>query len=363
MLAVGGAQAQVRLSGYAKNLGIRSSSFFTNEAYLLDVSRLRLRTRLDASSQFHAEVWLDTELLLGSFLGTPDYTFSQGLERTTFLDLDWTVEAGRRHLLRQQLFRAFATLYVGQVQLTAGRQRIAWGTGFAWNPTDLLNPFNPAAIELGEKAGVDAAYASVPLGDFSRIEAVVAPGRRRHQTSAALRASTNVSEYDVAALVGRFREDVVLGGDFAGYVGNAGLRGEAALTFADGGRRYLRAILNADYSFPGGYYALAELYFNGSGTSDKAAYDFAALLRGAGFNVARHYGATSVARAITPLLGASFYSLANFDDRSALVGPALTYSLAEDLELSLAAYFFLGAADTEFGRQAHAFFGTVQYYF
>ena len=355
--------ATFELHGYAKNLGIRSSSILNNEVYLLDISRFRTKGRLGVGEWLHAEVWLDTELLLGSFLETPEFELGRAIERTTFFDLDWTIADGKRYQVQQQLFRAFATVYVGQTQVTMGRQRIAWGTGFAWNPTDILNPFNPGAIELGEKAGVDAAYVNIPIGAFSRIETVVAPGRRQGQTSLATRAGTNWREYDVSIMGGRFREDWVVGGDFAGYVGNAGLRGEAAYTWNDDGRNYLRAILNADYNFAGGYYVLVELYFNGQGSRDKADYDLTAVLAGETFNLAKDYAAASVAKSITPLLAGTLYSLINLDDQSALVGPSITYSLAENLELAASTYFFLGPSDTEFGAQEHVFFASLQWYF
>ncbi|MFQ5568145.1 MAG: hypothetical protein ACE5G0_00635 [Rhodothermales bacterium] len=367
MLSGGGtgaaAQTTLELRGYAKNLGIRSSSILSNEAYLLDISRLRAQGLLGVGGGFHAELWLDTELLLGSFLDTPEFALGQSLERPTFFDLDWKVAEGKRYHLRQQFFRAFATLYLGQTQVTVGRQRIAWGTGFAWNPTDVLNPFNPSAIELGEKAGVDAAYVAIPLGAFSRVEAVVAPGRHRDRTSAALRASTNWREYDVSVMGGLFRDDWVLGGDFAGYLGNAGFRGEVAYTWKQDGRNHLRAVLNADYTFSGGYYVLVEWYYNGQGTRDKGQYDVAALLAGETFNVARDYLAASVARSITPLLSGAAYSLVNLDDQSSLIGPSFTYSLAENLDLLASTYFFIGKSDTEFGAQEHVFFGALQFYF
>ena len=357
------AQTTFELRGYAKNLGIRSSSILSGESYFLDISRFRTQGFLDIGRRLHAEVWLDTELLLGSFLESPEFELGQAIERPAFFDLDWTIAEGARYQLQQQLFRAFATLYLGQTEVTVGRQRIAWGTGFAWNPTDILNPFNPAAIELGEKAGVDAAYVNVPLGAFSRIEAVVTPGRRSGQSSVAARAGANWREYDVSIMGGSFREDFVLGGDFAGYLGNAGFRGEAAYTWKNEGRNFLRAILNTDYNFPGGYYVLVEVYFNGQGARDKDHYDLTALLAGETFNLAKDYVAASVAKSITPLLAGALYSLVNLDDQSALVGPALTYSLAENLELAASTYFFVGPSDTEFGAQEHVVFASLRFYF
>ncbi len=365
---VSAAQAQdisFRYAGYAKNLAVRSKTFFLDDPFFLDISRLRTKGVVDAGNRIHAELWLDSELLAGDFLSTPEFELSQTAQRPTFMDLDWEIERGEHAQLRQSLFRAFATVYAGAATITFGRQRIAWGTGFAWNPTDLLNPFNPAAIELDEKTGVDAVYAVVPFATLSRAELAFAPGRGDLKSSIAGRVSSHVGEYDVSLMAGDFERDRVLGGDFAGYIGGGGLRGEFAYTWQDGGENFLRAVVNADYNFPGDVYAFIEFYYNGQGTTDKSEYAqrLDDLLSGRVFNLAKHYVALSANKSLTPLLGAGLYSLVNLDDRSSLIGPALTYSLFTNFEVSASAYLTTGADDSEYGLLSSSFFGYVQFYF
>ena len=141
-------------------------------------------------------------------------------------------------------------------------------------------------------------------------------------------------------------------------------RGEhvRTLLFSDG-RSYLRATLNADYNFPGGYYVFVELHHNGVGARDKAKYDPGALLEGVIFNLAREYAAASVMKNVTPLVSLSLYALQNLNDGSGLAGPALVWSAAENLEVSLSAYVFYGAGDTEFGAFENVYFGSVQFFF
>ncbi len=352
-----------QLHGYFKNLGIVSSSAFSDETRFLDISRLRTKGIATLGSNVRTEVWLDTEVLGGSFIGTVDFDIGRELDRREWLDLDWELASADRFRVEQRVFRAFTSVYVGPITATLGRQRVAWGTGFAWNPTDLLNPYNPAAIELGEKAGIDGLHISASTGDFSRLEAAYAAGRGIRESSVAIRASSNVGEYDVSLMGGYFRDDWVFGSDFAGYIGDAGLRGEAAYTVARGRSDYLRVTLTADRSFGGDYYGFVEFYFNGQGTTDKTRYDFGEVLDGRSFNVARNYLAVSVMKTLTPLLVANFYTLANLDDRSALVGPAITYSLGDNAEAGGAVYFFAGKRDTEFGAQRNAYFAYLQFYF
>lgn len=357
------AQPEFQINGYAKNLAIRSKSILDEKNYLLNISRFRTKGILDFGEKVHSEIWLDNELMTGNYLSTLDFALSKSIERPTFTDLDWTIVDGKNYQLKQSLFRAFATIYAGSTEIKIGRQRIAWGTGFVWNPTDLLNPFNPAAIELEEKNGVDAVYGVLPFGSLSRFEAAYAPGRDALKASTAARVTTNWHDYDLALMVGDFQDSFVVGGDFAGYIGGAGFRGEFAYTRQGGATNFLRAVVNADYNFPGDWYAFIEFYFNGQGESHKKKYNLADLFSGNIFNLARRYLALSTTKSITPLLTFSAYNISNLNDHSALFGPALTYSLAENLELSMSGYYFVGASDTEYGQLESSLFGSLQFYF
>ncbi len=166
-------------------------------------------------------------------------------------------------------------------------------------------------------------------------------------------------------MAGEFQKDRVLGGDFAGYIGGGGFRGEFAYTWKEKDSNFFRAILNADYSFPHDFYAFIEFYFNGQGTTNKKDYPLFIddLLSGRIFNLAKHYFAASVIKSVTPLLGLNIYSIFNLNDRSSLVGPAMTYSLATNLEIAASVYFLNGANDSEFGFQQTSYFAFLQYYF
>ncbi len=346
------------MHGYVKNLGIRSASMVTGEPFFLNLGRHRAAARLHAGPRFVAEAWLDTEVLFGSFLETDEFALSKEFNPPQRFDLNWPVASSESIEIHQQLFRALATVYFGQSHVTVGRQRVAWGTGFAWNPTDIINPFNPGAIELGERSGADAAYASLQLNATSRIELVGALADQSNVYAA--RASTNYRSYDVSVMGAAIGSSWVAGADFAGYLGGAGLRGEAAYSSSS---RTVRTVVNADYSFAAGFYGLAEWYFNGEGKGDKR--DYAAISSGPvrTFSLARHYVAVSVSASLSPLLGGALYGLANLNDGSVLAGPSLGYSLARNLEFAASTYFFLGGSGTEYGDSHHVVFASLQWYY
>ncbi len=353
----------MQFSGYAKTLAIRSQSLFTPRPYFYDLSRFRLKGQIFMGNQFQFEGWLDTELHAGNFLETLDYRFAQLLRPQMYFDLDWDVISESRLQVQQRLFRLFATLFVGDIQITAGRQRIAWGTGFAWNPTDLLNPYNPFAVEREEKDGVDAIYVAVPLGALSRVEVAVAPGKAGLPPRTGVRGHTNVSGVDVSIMAGRFGGRWVWGGDVAAYLGGAAVRAEWAYVRQSNRAVYWRFVANADYNFSNGIYVLVEYYFNGRGTANKNDYNLLALLSGETFGLARHYTAALLSKDVTPLLKLQFYAIANLNDKSALWGPAVSYSLAQNLELLVSGYLFAGESGSELGALHNTYFASLQYFF
>src|SRR5207253_1761816 len=100
-----------------------------------------------------------------------------------------------------------------------GRQRVAWGTGKFWNPTDVLNPYQPTSVERDERRGVDAAYAKYSLGDLTQAEAAWAPQDRWPEHALLGRLKSNWRGYDVSAMGGKIASSTnswMAGGDFAG---------------------------------------------------------------------------------------------------------------------------------------------------
>lgn len=357
-----GQPLDVQFDGYLKDLATRGSSVLGNDTFFLNTFRSRNQLAAGIGQHFSTEVWLDTEVLAGSFLESEEFRAGQNLAFDEFADLDWTIKSSDDYQIRQSLFRLTASASYGTVRAVVGRQRIAWGTGFVWTPTDVLNPVSPVAIERDEKAGVDAAYVEYALGPMTRVEAAFAPSRDAERTSVAGRFSSHAGEFDVSAMGGRIRDAWIFGGDYAGYLGNAGFRGEAAFT-SGMGRNFVRAVVNADYNFPGDYYTFVELHYNGSGATDPDEYDYSQLLNGQTLNLGKYYAAASVSKSFTPLVAGSFYGILNANDGSGLAGPAVIWSARENLELSASAYVFFGASDTEYGRAGNVYFVIAQYFF
>jgi opacity protein-like surface antigen len=354
----------VQFKGYYKNLLVDSRTAFPQEeGYTLDLNRLRLELRGRPVEWFGYEMQYDNEALLGSYLDTAQFRQLKTVKPATYWDLeDDYLNRGSIHM-RHRLYRGFVSLNAGATDLRLGRQRIAWGSGRLWNPTDILNPYNPTQLEREERLGVDALLLEASLGALSRLSAVYAPPVESLRASTAAHLRGNFTGTDVALMIGEFHGDRVAGLDLIGRLGDAGLYTELAFTRPETGDDYTRAVAGAEYAFANTLTVGAELYYNGRGTTERARYDFARVFAGEIQNVARRYVGAHLKYEFTPLLRTDNVLILNRDDASRFFAPSLVYSLATNWDVALGVQFFGGDADSEYGRFHDVYYTYVQWFF
>lgn len=349
---------ELKLSGYYKNLLVGTETVApAGERYTLDVNRLRLEVRGNLAKSVALDVQYDNEVLLGSYLHTAQFTAQKEAPPDQYWDLESNYTEGGSYYAQQRLYRASVTLSRGATDLRVGRQRIAWGTGRFWSPLDLFNPINPIALERDERLGVDAVLAEHKLGPLARISGAYA----RYgggESSAALNWHSNARGLDYSLVAGRSRGEDLLGADLTGQLGGAGVRAEL-VQYED----YTRAVAALDYAFPNTLTLSGELYYNGAGTDDTSAYDFAGLFARRIENVGRRYFGAYAAYELTPLLKWVNYFVVNLGDRSRFFSPALAYSLRANLDLSIGAQFFGGAPGSEYARLQDLYYAQLQWFF
>ena len=359
-----GDQSKVKLSGYYKNLLSQSKTVFPDsEPYIADLNRLRLELQGKPLGWAGFDVQYDNEVLFGSYLNTAQFALQKEHQPDTYWDLESTTLDRPSAFGRQSLYRAYADFYSALADLRVGRQRIAWGTGRFWNPTDILNPFDPTQLERDERPGVDAALVERKLGALSKLSLAYAPQRPSSDSSVAAHLHGNLKETDFSLMAGQFHGDEVTGFDFSGRIGQVGVRGEAAHTRADAGPSYVRAVIGADYVFPGTLALSGEIYYNGQGTTNQRDYDFAALFSGAVQNVACHYVGLYAGYDLTPLLRLNSYAIINLDDNSVFFYPNVVYSVITNVDLTVGVQYFHGSTGTEYGTFHDVYYAQLQWFF
>lgn len=272
------------------------------------------------------------------------------------VDLSWTaIDEGvdvRGRVDRLNLQGSF-----GPVEVALGRQAVSFGSGVFFTPLDLVNPFTPTTLDTEFKPGVDAARVDAYPSPFTRITGVAAyaGGWDADGLVAALWGQGTVGVTDLGGFAGLVHGDVVLGASVVSAAGPFGLHADAAVTLPAAGDPFVRAVAGGDVR-PGPNTTVSiEGYLQTLGETDPDRY----LLRATEDRWARGelwlygvgYVGVAVSHQLTPLLTASAASVVNVVDPSAFVAPSLSWSVAENAELSAGAYFGAGArpgpVDTE----------------
>jgi hypothetical protein len=358
VVAIGARAEGLKLSGYYKNLLTGSETVApAGERYTLDVNRLRLKLEGALSQSVALDLQYDNEVLFGSYLDTAQFAAQKDAPSGQYWDLESNYAEGGSYYARHLLYRANLTFSRGATDLRLGRQRIAWGTGRFWSPLDFFNPINPIALERDERLGVDAVLAEHKLGPLSRISAAYAR-YGGDESSAALNWHSNVRAMDYSFVAGRSRGEDLLGADLSGQVGGAGVRAEL-VQYED----YARAVLALDYAFPNTLTLSGELYYNGAGTDDTAAYDFTGLFARRIQNVGRRYFGGYAAYELTPLVKWLNYLVVNLGDDSRFFSPVLVFSLQPNLDLSIGAQLFGGSPGSEYARLQDLYYAQLQWFF
>jgi hypothetical protein len=372
LLAVPG-RAQIKVGGYLKDIWQYSGAQLGDRPYYLNTSRARLT--LDAQEDvFSAHADFDNQVAAGSFFRTNDFKAFGYMPPHPWLTMQDTISTGATNGYGIGAYRAWVGVEDERGVVRAGRQRIAWGTGKIWNPTDVLNPYQPTSVERDERPGVDALYARGGIGALGQAEYVWAGQDRWIDQQMLGRVHGNLDGWDASALGGKIAGSTasfMVGGDFAGTLLEGTLHGEWA-AFHPGTRTpYWKAGLGYDYTIDSETAPrwlkdsafVLEYFHAGNGQTDPSRYNFAPVLAGTEVSVAQNYFGASFDEDLHPLVKLELFALVNADDGSTFFYPALTWNALNNLYLTAAMQRFGGTRSTEYGRQPNQTVLTVQYYF
>ena len=287
----------------------------------------------------------------------------------------------RGFTITQNLDRAVVTISLPRADVYLGRQVVAFGSARVVNPTDVVAPYSPQALDKEERVGVDAIRLRVPVGMMGELDAGVIPGWDLSKKSGAgfVRGRFFSHGTDVYVMAMGFQDRLLLGVDLARSLGDAGAWLEAAWTRAPAGRSFLRVSTGLDYRFSNGAYGTLEYHLNGAGVSSTRDYWrlFADRTYAAGgvYLLGRHYVAPAMAWQLTPLWSVRMPVLWNLSDRSAYLSPAFEYGFLQDAFVSGGVLYGYGRGpapvrtgvsekvESEFGLYPTVCFASLHYYF
>ncbi|MFW5878901.1 MAG: hypothetical protein ACOCVR_03695 [Myxococcota bacterium] len=298
------------------------------------------------------------------------------------VDLSWSLGDHPGHSILGRFDRASVMLRLPRFHLTLGRQPITFGRAYFFTPLDLVAPFAPTAVDREYKPGIDALRADYFFGIAGQVTFVAAYAGSWESEGMIFsgRAGTTLGGWDLALFGAAVRRDTVVGLESSGAIGPVAVRAEGSLTFPSGDEDpFVRVVAGADHLMLAGRLQLSgEIYHQSLGVSDPAELLIMALhprvRRGEIWTLGRWYAAARTDYELTPLLHLGAFAVANLEDPSLLLGPSLSWSVADSAAVTAGAHIGLGERpetggppllqpQSELGFYPTTFYASIQAYF
>ena len=363
------AQYDISFTGYAVDMPVytfssdKAPGFFPRENQLLNLTRLRLKPQIFLWSDARINIEYEMDALLAKDISNSEV--NQVTENRQLINMKWNIASGNKYQLSHYIDRLYFRQGFNWGNIIVGRQRISWGTGRIWNPTDLFNPINPADFSKIEKDGADALSMTYYLGNFTDLNIVYNPQDKFKKNNAAFRFRTNYDTYDLAVIGGYFDRRYIAGFDFAGNLFVAGIRGEGIISMNknDLSKNYAKLVFGIDNQFTSKLYALIEYQYNGEGRTDKFSYDLTSLAKGKIINLNRNYLFLSTNYLFTPLITGTISDNTDINDGSGFVNVSCSWSFTENSNLTLGALITYGKEFTEYWYYQNSLYIQTELYF
>lgn len=339
---------KIDISGYVKELGqVSLNNNFTDARYD-NILHHRLESDWTLSEHFEFRADLRTRLLNGYSVNN-----SPGLQQfyeqdPNYFDLSWVWFNTNHSLMHSSIDRLHLSYFNGPWEIHAGRQRVNWGRTLVWNPNDLFNNFAFLDFDYEERPGVDAITAQYSWSYASGIEAGIRLGDSWDQTVVGGMLRTSMASYDMQFIGGHYLEHVTVGAGWAGYIKDAGFKGEISYFhpedqfFDETG--HFTATAGFDYMLQNGLYLQSELLYNGG--HNQTANPLTELIRPPSADnlfIAKTGFLVNGAYQLHPLISGNLGFMGSFDRSIFIAIPQVSVSVSENVDLLLLSQLLKGS--------------------
>jgi hypothetical protein len=368
--------SDAHLGGYVEGLSSVVAYPFMDGRLYDQALQSRLNSTWNASGSLRGELDIRTRLFLGSSVEKIPGFLERMRTDYAFDNLDIVLWHDGPSLGYAQIDRFWLDYARSSIDVSMGRQRVAWGTALVWNVIDLFNPKSVLDFDYEEMPGTDALRVQYYTGVLSKLEFVAEPAHAVKRATVAAMFSTNLSQYDLYGMAGVRDNRWLIGGAWAGSVLAGGFRGELLYSqrpdksmattavqppvgddpIAASNASVLSLVLSGDYTMSTSLYIHTEVLYNSIGrTSNTGLYQQGALDAHL-LSAARWSLYQELAYDITPLSRGTLFVIWNPNDESGIVVPSLTRSLKSDLDLLLIGLFAFGTQSSEYGQAGDSFY-------
>ncbi len=287
-----------------------------------------------------------------------------------YFDLSKNVANGQSYVINTTLDRASIDYTKGKWQITLGRQRVNWSMNLVWNPNDIFNTYSYFDFDYEERPGTDAARVQYYISSTSAAEVAFKPGKNEGDGIIGGMYRFNIGGYDIQLLAGSMGKDYVLGGGWSGVIEKAGFNGEVTAFEPHNDIRLSRVIvaasLGANYTFPSSLYLHGAYLLNSTGllkTDSLLPNTVLNNVTAKSLSPARHSIFGEVAYQFTPLFRTDIGGIADPGDGSFFIGPFLTFSLSNNIEMLFAGQLFFGNRNSIYGNYGQIYFLRLKWSF
>ena len=250
--------------------------------------------------------------------------------------------------------------------LTVGKQQISYGTGYAWNPTDLFN-LKDVLDPTYEQTGHNAVRLDVQIKPGFNVTGLYAPGEEWDRPTALFRLKTRMRRFDLSfsgmttqwlstsypslTAIEEWRR--LVGCDLVGQLLGLGVWAEAAYNEMESSDNFWEGAAGFDYTFRSELYVLGEVYYNSGVPESSEDYTLADWMRyftGENKTLGRSQAYLFLQYPVTDLVSLGSSIIGCINDESVALVPQLYYSLFQDVELTAYGNFYVGDEGTMYSK-------------
>jgi len=273
------------------------------------------------------------------------------------LNLSTSIISEPKHTLELDVDRLLLRFYLGDVDLSVGRQAVSWGYSNLFTVSDIWTAFSPFDLDTSQRRGLDAVRAVWSVTDTLELDLILADRGSVDDLSGGARATLYLDFGELYGAAAKTYEDVALAFGISADIDTFKLRGEVMGRYdLDRGEVEVpRATLGADWFHSDALMIGAEVHLNGFGTADRDYLTHAptepALARGEGYLMGLLYAGTYLTWRPHPLMTLTTSAMVNLLDPSAVLTWSAAVEVLESVDLGVGGTHGLGSL--ELGLYGH----------
>ena len=354
------------VNGYIKDLQFVHYDGKFNDNYSGNIVHNRLNFKYIPSNKITATAEIRSRLFYGGEVKkVPGFeSFLRNQNEKFNLQKAWNLNSSM--IIHTNIERFNLNYSDSGLNIKIGRQRVNWGVTSTWNPNDIFNAYNFLDFDYEERAGIDGAEVQYTFENTNGIEIAYANTGKKSEQIVAFKYSMNKLNYDIQFIAGSFKNRLTAGAGWAGYIQDAGFKGEIQyFSPIKGSKGHVNIVLEADYMFNNGWYcSLGFLYYNmGLSGSINDWNQIDLRLSPENLMPTKLNSIINVAKELNPLLSINCSTLYSPGSNMLILYPSLQYNLATNLDLSLVWQSYLAELESEFQAVDHQGFVRVKWNF